>query len=111
MAVALLLALGAAALSGLWVWRQWRQQPMRMDDARIFAHGAAAALVLGLLVLGLDQHEPTHGAGLLVIFISLATGMLLFLKRQRQQAFPGALMLLHGLLGSLAVALAAWALT
>ena len=68
-------------------------------------------LVLGLLVLGLDQHEPTHGAGLLVIFISLATGMLLFLKRQRQQAFPGALMLLHGLLGSLAVALAAWALT
>ncbi len=110
MITALFVLLCGAALSGLWVWMQWRQRAAVMDDVRPYVHGALAALVLVTLVMSLDQNDPEHGWRLLAIFLTIATGMLLFLKRQRQHAFPGALMALHIALGAVALGVTAWAL-
>ncbi len=106
----LLALLCAAALSGLWVWAEWRKHPAHMRDMRAYVHAAVAALILITLVTGLDQHESGHGLRLLGIFLTIATGMLLFLKRQRQNAFPGLLLAAHVGLSLIAVGLVAWAL-
>lgn len=111
MLAALLLSLLLASLTGLWLWLRWRQQPVKeLAPLRVGAHGVAAAAVLVCLVLGLDNHGAHDGWRLLAVFLAISTGMLLFLKRQRQRQFPAALMALHILFAVAALALAGWAL-
>ena len=106
----LLVLLCAAVLSGLWVWMQWRKRPPHMSDMRAYTHAAVAALILITLVTGMDQHAPGHGLRLLGIFLTIASGMLLFLKRQRQNAFPGLLLAAHVGMSLIALGLVAWVL-
>lgn len=93
LALAVLIAL--ACVSGVWAWLGWRQRSPDPDQARPYLHGASAALVLMVLLLGLDNHAPADMPRLIALFLAIATGMLLFLKRQRQQAFPRPLLWLH----------------
>jgi hypothetical protein len=104
-----------ASLSGLWVWLDWRRAAAdqasgarlaKLTEIRSFAHGLAAGLVLIALLLGLDNHAPQDAPRLIILFLCIATGMLLFLKRQRLQAFPGGLLIVHAGMALLALLLA-----
>lgn len=110
MLVSLLIALVCAGLSGVWVWLSWRKKAYEVAEIRIAAHAVTAAAVLIALFLTLDNHGSDDGLRLLAVFLSIATGMLLFLKRQRQRLFPQALMLAHLLCGLAAVSIVAWSL-
>ena len=110
MLIALAILLVAACASGLWVWLVWRKQPLRLEERRAFVHGLSAALVLVLLLLSLDQHGSSDGPRLLLIFLSIATGMLLFLKRQRQQSFPSVVLIAHVVLALAGLSWVVWKL-
>ena len=110
MLLALAILLSIACASGLWVWLSWRKQPLKLAERRAFAHGLSAAFVLALLLLGLDQHGASDGTRLLLIFLSIASGMLLFLKRQRQYSFPQGIFIAHVLLALAGLAWVIWTL-
>lgn len=101
MPAALLLALA----TGLWVLPPWWRADLG-DERRTLVHGLSAGAVLLALLLNLDNHAAGHGLALLAGFFALATGMLLFLMRQRQRRFPRPLLLLHGGLAIAALGLA-----
>ncbi len=110
MLLALFIGLLLASASGLWLWLSWRQQPAQVPETRVALHGLATAAVLVCLLLGLDNHGQSDGLRLLLVFLSVATGMLLFLKRQRQGVLAGRLLLIHLVLALLALAAVAWVL-
>lgn len=91
----LLSLLVLCALSGAVVWQQWQRKDRPVDDARAYAHAVTAGLVLLALLLTLDHHAPSDKPVLLGIFFSIATGMLMFLQRQRQQRRSSILLALH----------------
>ncbi len=107
--MAMLILLVLACITGVWVWADWRLTPARADETRAYAHAAVTALILGLALLSLDQ-EADDAWRLLGLFLAIATGMLLFLKRQRQRAFPPRLLWLHVGFAVLVIALTGWSL-
>ena len=95
MLTALLIGLGLAAFTGVIAAAHWLGQPGKGPEWRTYAHGSMAGLVLITLLLGLDHQDPGAGPRLAGIFFTIATGMLLFLQRQRQQRFSLGLLGLH----------------
>ncbi|MGJ8668431.1 MAG: hypothetical protein ACSHXK_02985 [Oceanococcus sp.] len=105
----LLIALLCASLSGVWLWFSWRRQGPELPELRVGLHALIAAAALVVLVVALDNHGSDDGLRLLAVFFSIATGVLLFLKRQRQRQFPNTLLIAHVLCALAAIAVVAWA--
>ncbi len=93
--IMLLLLLIPALLSGLYVWWQWRDADRPVEEIRAYAHAASAALILLSLLLSLDNQAAGDAPRLLGIFLCIATGMLMFLQRQRLQKRSRALFWTH----------------
>lgn len=85
-----------AAATGLWVLPAWWRGERGFDERRANLHGSSAALLLIALLIALDHQAPGDAWLLLICFLTIATGMLLFLLRQRQQRHPRWLLLVHG---------------
>lgn len=99
----LMLLLIVCSLSGVTAWWQWRRRERNPEDLPAYVHGVAAACVLIGMLLMLDNQNPGDKPLLIGIFFSIATGMLLFLQRQRQQRHSNAVLGLHLLSTGLAL--------
>ena len=110
MLTALFIGLLLSSLSGLWLWQRWRQEQAELPELRVMLHGLCAAAVLVALLLGLDHQGRGDGLRLLLIFLAISTGMLLFLKRQRQRQFPQSVLRNHVIFGLAALLFVGWSL-
>ncbi len=95
MDLSIVLLLAAAMASGLFASLRWWQEPTGGSELRTWLHGASAMLVLLALLLSLDHHAAGNAQRLAAVFLAVATGMLMFLQRQRQRRFSRPLLGLH----------------
>lgn len=105
MAYALLILLTVACASGLWLFFSWRRDGLKLSESRVFMHGIAAGGVLMALLLDLNHETSADTARLLLVFLGLASGMLLFLQRQRLRRLNSRLAWTHLGLGFTALLL------
>ncbi len=106
MALSITLLLGATIASGLYVTLRWLKEPTEGSELSTWLHGGCAMLVLLALLLSLDHNVAGNAQRLAGIFLAVATGMLMFLQRQRQRRFSRPLLGLHVGFGLLALLVA-----
>ncbi len=104
MVSASLLACTAAVLTGLLLLRSWRAAQAGSAGATAL-HGLAGSAALLFLLIAPGGKNAAYAWALAGLAATIATGMVMFLIRERRQQFPARALWLHAAAAALALPL------